>query len=122
VNENVTAHLDTGAPLEYTAEKIAQCSGIGDLEILNEDWTFDGDFFRIQSAALTYQLPDDWLPKPFTGITAQFRVTNLALFADYPTGMDPDALVGAAINELDRFGGLTVPPPRTYSLNLRFNF
>ncbi|MEE8519491.1 MAG: TonB-dependent receptor, partial [Dehalococcoidia bacterium] len=127
VDENLTDHLDNGVPLTFTAGKIAQCSSRGSVNGValanrNVDWTFKGDFFRIQSASLTYRLPESWLPFGFTAARVQFRATNIALFTGFPTGTDPDALLGAANNELFRSGGYTLPAPRTYSLNLRVNF
>lgn len=127
VDENLTDHLDNGAPLEFTAAQIARCSernsvgGVA-LDDMNEDWVFSGDYFRIQSASLTYQLPESWLPASLTGAQVQLRATNLALFTGYPTDTDPDALLGAANFELFRSGGFTVPAPRTYSLTMRVNF
>ncbi len=87
----------------------------------NEDWIFKADYFRIQSASLTYRLPESWLPGSFSGLQVQFRATNVALFGGIPTGTDPDALLGAANNELFRSGGFTLPAPRTYSLTVRIN-
>ncbi len=136
VDDNLTDHLDNGVPLTFTAGKIAQCSDRTSVNVTlpdgsvttvalanrNVDWTFKGDFFRIQSASLTYRLPESWLPFGFTGARVQFRATNIALFTGFPTGTDPDALLGAANNELFRSGGYTLPAPRSYSLNLRVNF
>lgn len=127
VDENLTDHLDNGVPLIFTAGRIAQCSSRGSvngvaLRNRNVDWTFKGDFFRIQSASLTYRLPESWLPFGWTAARVQFRATNIHLFTGFPTGTDPDALLGAANNELFRSGGYTLPAPRTYSLNLRVNF
>ena len=127
VDDNLTDHLDNGVPLTFTAGRIAQCSSRGSvggvaLRNRNVDWTFKGDFFRIQSASLTYRLPESWLPFGFTAARVQFRATNIHLFTGFPTGTDPDALLGAANNELFRSGGYTLPAPRTYSLNLRVNF
>ncbi|MEE8147348.1 MAG: TonB-dependent receptor, partial [Longimicrobiales bacterium] len=124
VDDNLTDHLDNGAPLQFTAKKIAMCSSrssVGGVSLSdNEDWIFNADYFRIQSASLTYRLPESWLPG-FTGLQVQFRATNVALFGGIPTGTDPDALLGAANNELFRSGGFTLPAPRTYSLTVRIN-
>ncbi len=117
VAENVADHEATGAPLEFTAAWIARCE-----TNWNEDWMFSGNYFRIQSASLTYRVPERYLFGGLTGAQVQFRVENLALFSGFPTDTDPDALVGGALNELHRFGGFTVPAPRTYSLTLRVNF
>jgi TonB-dependent SusC/RagA subfamily outer membrane receptor len=132
VDDNLTDHLDNGVPLEFTAAEIARCSSRSSVRLedgtsvalrdRNVDWTFSGNYFRIGSASLTYRLPERWLPLGLTGTQLQFRVTNLALFTDYPTDTDPDALVGAATNELFRFSGYAVPAPRTYSFILRVNF
>lgn len=117
VLENLEDHETTGAPLEHTAAWIDRCDDSD-----NEDWLFSGDYFRIQSASLTYRVPERFMFAGLTGVQLQFRVTNLALFADYPTDTDPDALLGAANFELFRSGGFTVPAPRTYSFTLRVNF
>jgi outer membrane receptor protein involved in Fe transport len=127
VDDNLTDHLTNGTPLEFNAATIARCStraSVGGVALagVNEDWLFKADYFRIQSASLTYRLPESWLPRALTGAQVQFRVTNVALFTGYPTDTDPDAILGAANNELFRSGGFTLPAPRTYSLNLRVNF
>lgn len=127
VDDNLTDHLDNGAPLQFTAAEIARCSSrtsVGGVALndQNEDWTFSGDYFRIQSASLTYRVPESWLPRSLTGAQIQFRATNLALFTDYPTGTDPDALLGAANFELFRSSGFALPAPRTYSLTIRVTF
>ena len=127
VDDNLLDHVIDGAPLEFTAGEIARCSRFNSvggvaLDDQNEDWLFPGDYFRIQSASLTYRVPRDWLPSQFSGAQVQFRATNLALFTDYPTGTDPDALLGAATFEIFRSGGFTIPAPRSYSLNIRLNF
>jgi hypothetical protein len=129
VDDALLAFINDDVPLPagMTAGRIAQCSrftsvgGVA-LDNQNEDWIFPGDYFRIQSASLSYRVPESWLPAAFSSATVQFRATNLALFTDYPTGTDPDAMLGAAFNELFRSAGFTLPAPRTYSLNIRVNF
>lgn len=127
VDDNLLDHLFRGEPLVFTAGEIARCSRFNSvrgvaLDDRNEDWVFDGGYFRIQSMSLTYRLPRDWLPAQLTGATVQFRATNVALFSDFPTDTDPDAILGAATNVLFRSGGFTIPAPRNFTLNLRLNF
>jgi len=128
VDEQVLDFFFSGGTLEnLPAQKIAQCatfSSISGVPIagLNEDWLFDGDYFRIQSASVSYRVPENWLPTTLTGATVQFRATNLHVFGELPTGTDPDALLGAATFELFRSAGFTIPPPRSYTLNVRLNF
>ncbi len=127
VDDNLLAHVNDGEPLTFTAGEIARCSRFNSvggvaLDDQNEDWLFSGDYFRIQSASLSYRVPERWLPGGLGSATVQFRATNLALFTDYPTGTDPDALLGGAINELFRSAGFTLPAPRTYSLRVRVTY
>ncbi len=117
VDDAVDAFEDNGTPLPFTAAEILRCTDAD-----NEHWFFSGDYFRIQSASLTYQLPENWLPGWFERASLQFQVTNLALFTGYPTGADPDAILGGAVNELFRSSGYTLPVPRTFTLRLRANF
>ena len=127
VDDTIDAWLDGGSLGELTAFDIAQCSSRNSLNGVsingeNEDWFFNADYFRIQTASLTYRLPEDWLPAALQAATLQFRVNNVHLFTDYPTGLDPDALLDAANVTLRRAGGYTLPLPRSYTLNLRINF
>lgn len=125
IDEHVLDFVNDDIPLppEVTAQRIGMCTRFSSLgRAFNEDWVFDGDYFRVQSASLSYRVPEDWLPTALTGATVQFRASNLHLFGELPTGTDPDALLGAATNTLFRSAGFTLPPPRTYSLNVRLNF
>ncbi|MGH7574308.1 MAG: TonB-dependent receptor domain-containing protein, partial [Longimicrobiales bacterium] len=127
VDDNLLDHVNNGAPLEFTAGEIARCSsftsvGGVDLNNQNEDWLFSGDYFRVQSASLSYRLPETWLPRGLSGAQVQFRATNLALIGGLPTGTDPDALNGASVFELSRSNGFALPVPRTYAINVQVNF
>lgn len=124
VDDNVTDHLDNGAALTFTAAEIARCSSRTSINGVlidnqNEDWLFSGNYFRIQSANVSYRIPESILPANISSATVSLRATNLALFTDYPTGTDPDALLGGAINELFRSAGFTLPAPRAYSIRLQ---
>lgn len=103
--------------VQHTAAEILRCD-----EAENEHWIFSGNYFRFQSASLGYQLPGRWLPSAVRSATVRFRVENVGLFTDFPTGADPDALIGGAVNELFRVGGAALPPPRTFALSLQARF
>lgn len=127
VDDTITEWLDGGSLGTLTAFDIAQCSSRNslmgvDLNDENEDWAFDGDYFRISTVSLAYRIPEDWLPTAFQAATIQFRANNLHIFTDFPTGLDPDAILDAANEDLRRVGGYSVSLPRTYTLNLRVNF
>lgn len=127
VDDIIDAWLDGGSLGTLTAMDIARCSARGSLNGVslddqNEDWLFDAGYFRISTASLTYRIPENLLPSALSAGTVQFRANNLHIFTNYPTGTDPDALLGAATFELFRSGGYTLPLPRSYTLNVRLNF
>ncbi len=113
INEAVKA----GEISDLTAGEIARCSeDYSD----NEDWIEDADYFRLQSASISYQVPVEWLPRQFTGAAIQLRGTNLFTITDF-SGLYPDALIRPA-QQTARGAGYILPPARRFTLNLRLNF
>ena len=86
----------------------------------NEDWMEPADYFRLQSASLSYRVPRGWLRGGFTGATIQLRATNLFTFTNF-SGLYPDALIRPA-QQTARGNGYILPPARQFSVNLRLNF
>ncbi|MCT4644199.1 MAG: SusC/RagA family TonB-linked outer membrane protein [Carboxylicivirga sp.] len=75
-----------------------------------------GDFVRLKEVSLSYNLPNKWAEKlKATGISLKLQATNLCLlYADKKlNGQDP---------EFFGTGGVALPVPKQYTLNLRLNF
>jgi TonB-linked SusC/RagA family outer membrane protein len=75
-----------------------------------------GDFVRLKEVSLTYKLPTKWVEKINAGgVSLKFQATNLfLLYADKKlNGQDP---------EFFGTGGVALPVPKQYTLNLRLNF
>ena len=116
VNAGVAAD-DPSLYAQYTAKEIGQC---WENESDNEDWMEPADYFRLQSASMSYRLPREWLPSRITGATVQLRATNLLMFTKF-SGLHPDALISPA-NQTARGNGYIIPAARQFSVNLRLNF
>lgn len=116
VNAGVSAN-DPSLYAQYTAKEIGRC---WENESDNEDWMEPADYFRLQSASLSYRVPRDWLPSRFTGATVQLRATNLFMITNF-SGLHPDALIRPA-QQIARGNGYILPPARHFSVNLRLNF
>ncbi|MCI0437270.1 MAG: TonB-dependent receptor [Gemmatimonadetes bacterium] len=113
----INARVNAGDLAGLTAREIGRCSeDFAD----NEDWVEDADYFRLQSATVSYRLPEQWLPGSFTAATIQLQATNLFTITNF-SGLYPDALL-RPIEQTARGAGYILPPPRTYTINVRLNF
>ncbi len=120
INDAVNAGVAASDPslyAQYTAREIGRC---WENEADNEDWMEPADYFRLQSASITYRLPREWLPGGLTSATLQLRGTNLFTITDFG-GLYPDALIRPA-QQTARGNGYILPPARQFSMNLRVNF
>ena len=120
INNAVKAGIEAEDPSlysQYTAREIGQC---WENESDNEDWMEPADYFRLQSASLSYRVPQEWLRGGVTGATVQLRATNLFTFTNF-SGLYPDALIRPA-QQTARGNGYILPPARQFSVNLRLNF
>lgn len=86
----------------------------------NEDWFEKANYFRLQSATMSYRLPERLLRFGLTGATVQFQATNLFTITNF-SGLYPDALL-YPLGQTARGNGYLIPPARTYTLNVRMNF
>lgn len=86
----------------------------------NESWFEKADYFRLQTASLRYRLPESWMPGNIASATLQLRATNLFTLTGF-SGLYPDALLRPT-EQTARGNGYLLPPPRTYTLNLRVTF
>lgn len=120
INDAVNAGVQNDDPSlysEFTAAEIGRC---WEDESDNEDWMEPADYFRLQSASISYRLPREWLPGAVTGGTVRFRATNLFTITDF-SGLYPDALIRPA-QQTARGNGYILPPAKQFSLNVRLNF
>ena len=116
VNAGVAAQ-DPSLYAQYTAKEIGRC---WENESDNEDWMEPADYFRLQTASLSYRMPQAWLPGGVTGATIQLRATNLFTLTRF-SGLYPDGLLRPA-QQTARGNGYILPPARQFSVNLRLNF
>lgn len=75
-----------------------------------------GDFVRMKEISLTYRLPKTWVSKiKASGASLKFQATNVfLLYSDKKlNGQDP---------EFFGTGGVALPVPKQYTLNLKLNF
>lgn len=113
----VNVRVNAGDLADIPTREIARCSqNYSD----NEDWVEDADYFRLQAATLSYRLPERWLPGSLTAATLQLQATNLFTITNF-SGLYPDALI-RPLEQTARGAGYILPPPRTYTLNVRVNF
>jgi len=117
----IDARVQAGDYADIPTLWIARCAepyrSNGDTQ--NTDWAEKGNYFRLQSANVSYRVPETWLPTG-TSATVRLQATNLFLISDF-SGLDPDALINPG-TQTARGGGYILPPPRTYSLNVRVTF
>lgn len=113
----INAAVEAGDFATIPTRDIARCS---EDYSGNADWIEDADYFRLQSASLTYRLPEEILPGRFDGATLSLRATNLFTITEF-SGLYPDALIRPA-QQTARGAGYILPPARTYTLSLRVNF
>lgn len=107
-------------PGSLTALQIAQC--IED-ESDQGVWTGEADFFKLRSATLSFRLPQgfvqSWVPGA-RNVQIALQGKNLLTITDY-FGLDPEAqdngFGDSTPNEY-----YTLPPPRTFLVNVRVNF
>jgi TonB-linked SusC/RagA family outer membrane protein len=114
----INARVEAGDLAGLTTQQISRCSE--DFAFLNEAWFEDADYFRMQTATLTYRVPEAWLPGALTAATIQLQGTNLLTITNF-SGLYPDALLYPA-GQTARGNGFILPPPKTFTLNLRVNF
>ncbi len=120
INDAVNAGVQNEDPSlysQYTAKEIGRC---WESESDNEDWMEPADYFRLQSASLSYRVPQEYLPGGLTGATLQLRATNLFTITNF-SGLYPDALLRPA-QQTARGNGYILPPARQFTMNLRLNF
>ncbi|MEJ2217961.1 MAG: TonB-dependent receptor [Gemmatimonadota bacterium] len=85
------------------------------------EWTTKGDFFRLRSLALSYRVPDRFLPANFTGATVRFQARNILTITDFP-GVDPEVVDGGAGNSYGSYEYYNIPTPAVFMMSLTFNF
>lgn len=85
------------------------------------EWTTAGDFFRLRSLALSYRVPDRFLPGSFTGATIRLQARNILTITDFP-GIDPEVVEDGAGATYGYYEYYNVPTPAVFMVNLTFNF
>ncbi|MGH7501035.1 MAG: TonB-dependent receptor domain-containing protein [Longimicrobiales bacterium] len=114
----INARVEAGDLAGLTTQEISRCSE--DFASLNEAWFEPADYFRMQTATVSYRIPESWLPGALSAATIQLQGTNLLTITDF-SGLYPDALLYPA-GQTARGNGYILPPPKTYTLNVRVNF
>jgi TonB-dependent SusC/RagA subfamily outer membrane receptor len=112
--------LDAGDVSNITAGERGQCdynrASYG-------EWTVPGDFFRLRSLALSYRMPEDYLPPGATGMTLRLQGRNLFTITDYP-GIDVEGNENGAGTSFYNLGReyYNLPTPRVFLANVTINF
>jgi TonB-dependent SusC/RagA subfamily outer membrane receptor len=83
-------------------------------------WVQAADFFKLRSAALSYRVPEHWLPGNMRGATIRLQGRNLFKITDFQ-GLDPEVSEDG-INSLYRQGYYHLPAFRTFLLNVKIDF
>jgi outer membrane receptor protein involved in Fe transport len=83
-------------------------------------WVQPADFFKLRSAALSFRVPEDWLPGNIRGATVRLQGRNLFKFTDFQD-LDPEVSEDG-IDSLYRQGYYHLPAFRTFLLNFKIDF
>ena len=83
-------------------------------------WVQAADFFKVRSAALSWRIPEDWLPGNMRGATVRLQGRNLLKFTDFQ-GVDPEVSEDG-IDSLYRQGYYHLPPYRSFLLSFKIDF
>ena len=78
----------------------------------------DASYIRLKSLTLSYAIPISKWSKVFKKMSVGASAENLLLIKSY-NGFDPDVSTSSTVRRLDNG---SYPRPRTYTLNLQFNF
>ena len=84
-------------------------------------WTQPADFFKIRSAAVSFRVPEDWLPGTLRSATLRLQARNLATFTNFE-GVDPEAFEDGSAEVLFRQEYYNLPPIRSYLLSVQVDF
>ncbi|HEX7091508.1 MAG TPA: TonB-dependent receptor [Longimicrobiales bacterium] len=113
----INIRVERGDIAGLRTRDIARCSQD---YAFDEDWVEKADYFRLQTATLSYRVPERFLPRGTEAATLQFQATNLFVITDF-SGLYPDALI-RPVEQTARGAGYILPPPRTFTLGIRLNF
>lgn len=118
----INARVQAGDFADIPTRDIAKCAlpyafdGVND----NQDWAESASYFRLQSATLSYRVPERFLPGRMSAATLQLQATNLFTITNF-SGLYPDALI-RPLEQTARGAGYILPPPHTYTFNVRVSF
>ncbi|MFO8173127.1 MAG: TonB-dependent receptor [Longimicrobiales bacterium] len=87
------------------------------------EWTKPGDFFRLRSLALSYRMPERFLPPAATGMTFRVQARNIWTVTDFP-GVDVESNEDGAAGSFYNLGReyYNIPTPAVFMANLTINF
>jgi TonB-linked SusC/RagA family outer membrane protein len=85
-------------------------------------WTEPTDFFKLRSVALSFDLPQGWVPRA-SAASLTLAGRNLFAWTKY-SGPDPEVndVTDAGINRLERRDYFVFPPSRSFTAALRLTF
>lgn len=81
---------------------------------------FDADYFKLRDLTLTYALPKDFIG-PFQGVDVSLFGRNLLIWGLDNDNFDPEMATAGSGNIQGLEGG-SLPPTRTYGMNLKLQF
>ena len=116
--DDVLPIIDSGDTSSLTAEQLALC----DVRYVSYGmWTQPADFFKLRSIAMSYRIPDEWLPSTIRGATLRLQGRNLFTSTDFD-GLDPEAFEDGSGENLFRQEYYNLPPYRTFLLSVKVDF
>ena len=81
---------------------------------------FYADYFKLRDLTLTYALPKDFIG-PFQGVDVSLFGRNLLIWGLDNDNFDPEMATAGSGNIQGLEGG-SLPPTRTYGMNLKLQF
>ena len=114
---DIQSKIENGQSLDgYTARERAKCDPQTTAYGL---WTMPADFFKLRSAAVSFRVPEEWIPGAVRGATVRLQGRNLWTSTDYE-GLDPESHEdGGNLFQQEYYN---LPPARTFLLSVQLDF
>jgi len=115
---DVINQINDGDYSGLTARQLGRCDP---QQILDGQWVFPADFFRLRSVSLQYRVPESVLPSTVRSLAVRVRGRNLLTSTDYP-GLDPEAYEDGSANAPYRQEYYNLPPTKSVTVTLNAGF
>ncbi|WP_345953092.1 SusC/RagA family TonB-linked outer membrane protein [Mucilaginibacter sp. PAMB04168] len=88
---------------------------------ISEPFVSDASWIRLRSASLSYNIPNNYLPKFIKRASASVTGTNLWLHTNY-YGLDPESVSADSGSNVDGWSGFTYPAARQFFFTINVGF